>query len=187
MSRDETDFPAPLASDAQAPTSDYSPRGAGAVRTPAPRYLTLAAARAIECNGCGDCCDSRRSDGFWTWGNLPQTQHRELHAGASLIIPLERIDGSWRDRAWTADDAKASQPTRFRCAAFVPGSDSGGSCALHDATRPDRCGEFPVAGPEIEPTLAAEGEVWLQTASFPRCSWFRICIVADDDSRRTRP
>ncbi|MDO9444355.1 MAG: hypothetical protein Q7K37_03495, partial [Dehalococcoidia bacterium] len=53
------------------------------------RYVTLEAARALECNGCGDCCDSRRTDGFWAWGTLPPDQYRE-QCGEPLIIPLER-------------------------------------------------------------------------------------------------
>ena len=66
------------------------------------RYLTLAAARALECNGCGDCCDSRRTPD-WAWGALPASQFAELNGGAPLIIPIEPVEasvgGGWRDRA----------------------------------------------------------------------------------------
>ncbi|PZC49707.1 MAG: hypothetical protein DK306_000467 [Chloroflexi bacterium] len=163
----------------------YAPRGAGAAAVPVARYLTLAAARAIECNGCGDCCASGRTDGFWTWGQLPESQYRALNQGAPLIIPVERSDGSWRDRAWTADDANELGPTRFRCAAFAPRSDSGGACGLHDKTRPTKCGDFPVASGDLDRLLAAEGEAWLQTDAFPRCSWYRICVVPENDARLT--
>lgn len=146
--------------------------------------MTLDAAAAIECNGCGDCCGSERSDGFWTWGTLPRGQHRSLNRGAPLVIPVEQIDGAWHDRPWVADDASSHSPTRFRCAALLRSPDGGGSCALHDAVRPSRCEDFPL-GDEVRRTLAAEGEVWLQTGSMPRCSWYRVCVVAEDDVRRT--
>ena len=166
---------------------DYAPRGAGAADIPDARFLTLEAARAIECNGCGDCCDSGRSDGFWTWGSLTETQYRELNQGAPLVIPVVEEGGSWQDRAWVPSDADDLRPTRFRCAAFEAQADGGGRCGLHGAERPAKCGEFPVGGAEIERRLGAEGEVWLQTAAFPRCSWYRMCVVPADDERLTPP
>ena len=42
------------------------------------KYMTLSEARSIECNGCGDCCDSRRTDGYWTWGSLPTDQYASI-------------------------------------------------------------------------------------------------------------
>lgn len=164
----------------------YGPRGCGAEGAPEARYLTLEAARAIECNGCGDCCDSRRTDGFWTWGALPPGQYRELTGGAALIVPLADVDGSWRDREWMDADGAPLLPTRFRCAAFEPQTDGGGRCGQHDAPRPAKCGEFPVWGSDFEEELRAEGEIWLQTGAFHRCSWYRVCVVADDDPRLTR-
>ena len=64
-------------------------------------------------------------------------------------------------------------------------ADGGGSCLVYDATRPRKCGEFPVGGAAIEVELATQGEVWLQTAAFARCSWSGICIVPDEDPRLT--
>ena len=142
------------------------------------RYMTLAAARALECNGCGDCCDSRRSDGFWTWGSLPEGQYAEHCDGVPLIIPMERVDGLWSDRRYESSDAGESTPTRFRCSAFRPDSDGGGSCGRHEAWRPARCGEFPTGGEAVEAELAARGYVLLQTAAFPRCTWYRVVVVA---------
>ena len=150
---------------------------------PEVRYLTLAEARAIECNGCGDCCDSRRTDGFWTWGSLPGDQYAGLTTAGRLILPLERTDAGWRDRGYEAADAQALTPTRFRCAAFEPHVDGGGGCGVHDQPRPRQCGEFPVWGGAVEADLGAQGEVWLQTGAFPRCSWFRMCVVHDGDPR----
>ncbi len=156
-----------------------------AVRTPL--YLSLAAARALECNGCGDCCDSRRTDGFWTWGDLPADQYRSLCGGEPLIIPLERVDGDWRDRPYEAADASALSGSRFRCTAFLPQPDGGGRCGRHQLPRPDKCGEFPVWGADIDTRLAADGEVEVQAGSFPRCTWFGAVIVRDDDPRLVTP
>ncbi len=156
---------------------------------PPMRYMTLAAAQAMECNGCGDCCDSRRTDGFWAWGALPRDRYASITGGVELIIPIERIDGhggsadgadgadGWRDRPNDEDDALPLRPTRFRCSAFQPHEDGTGGCGRHDEPRPALCGEFPVHGPEIEPELAARGEYLLTSNSLPRCTWYRICIV----------
>ena len=152
------------------------------------QYITLAHARALECNGCGDCCDSRRTDGYWTWGTLPPDQFASLNDGQPLIIPLERIEApedgvTWRDRAPNQEDELELHPTRFRCAAFLPQPDGRGLCGHHDRERPDRCGEYPVRMPHIEAELAEIGEVALNTSAFPNCTWYRMIVVADDDPR----
>ena len=171
--------------------------------TPTPperHYLTLEAARALECNGCGDCCDSTRTDGYWTWGALPPDQFASLNDGVPLIIPLERIPSSeaiassddapaatgWRDRAPTSEDEKELFPTPFRCAAFRPQSDGRGLCGHHDRPRPDRCGEYPVHMPHIETELADHGEVALNTSAFPNCTWYRTTVVPEGDPRLTQ-
>ncbi|MSQ36037.1 MAG: hypothetical protein EXR63_02680 [Dehalococcoidia bacterium] len=153
---------------------------------PVTRYVSLDEARAIECNGCGDCCDSRRTAGFWTWGDLPADQYAPMNAGAPLIIPLEAIGGGgWRDRARTELDGAMLSMTRFRCAAFESApDDSSGSCRLHDRERPARCGEFPAGGVAIERELREQGEAPLQTGAFPRCSWYAMVVVPDADPRR---
>ncbi len=165
-------------------------------------YITLDAARALECNGCGDCCDSTRTDGYWTWGTLPPDQFAALNNGSPLIIPLERLPSSeapptsddtpipaptpndaWRDRTPNQEDELELFPTRFRCAAFLPQPDGRGLCGHHDRPRPDRCGEFPVRMPHIEQELAEIGEVALNTSAFPNCTWYRMTLVPNDDSR----
>jgi hypothetical protein len=118
---------------------------------------------------------------------LPPGQYRDLNGGDALIIPLESVAGEWRDRPWSPGDAAAFSPTRFRCVAFQPQVEGGGSCGHHDADRPEKCGDFPVGGAAIENELKAVGEVWLQIEAFPRCSWFGICIVSDSDPRMTSP
>jgi hypothetical protein len=153
-----------------------------------PIYVTLATARAIECNGCGDCCDSRRTDGYWTWGALPPDQFAALNDGAPLIIPLGRAeDGAWRERPPRPEDESELFPTPFRCTAFRPQEDGRGLCAHHDRERPARCGEYPVHVPHLESELAQYGEVPLGTSSFPRCSWYRMVVVRDDDPRAVDP
>jgi hypothetical protein len=149
----------------------------------APRYLTLEAARAIECNQCGDCCDSRRTDGYWTWGELPRDLYRSMTGGEPLIVPLGRVGDGWRDRGYVPDDARELTPTRFRCSAFQSRPDGTGSCGRHDQPRPDRCGEFPVGAPDLEDELREHGEVWLQTGAFVRCSWHNVCVVPEGDPR----
>lgn len=169
-----------------------------ALTPPDRTYLTLDAARALECNGCGDCCDSRRTDGYWTWGTLPPDQFASLNNGAPLIIPLERApspEGSppsddagisadgWRDRPQNQADELELHPTRFRCAAFLPQPDGRGLCGNHDRPRPERCGEFPVRMPHIEQELAEVGEVALNTSAFPNCTWRRMTLVPHGDPR----
>lgn len=148
-----------------------------------PRYLTLDAARALECNGCGDCCDSRRTDGHWTWGTLPTDQYRPLFDGRPLIIPLTRIETGWADRAHEASDAGELSATRFRCEAFEPHEDGTGGCGIHTSQVPSKCREFPVWGTNVEADLEACGEHALATSAFPRCTWFQMTVVGNEDSR----
>jgi hypothetical protein len=144
--------------------------------------MTLAQVRALECNGCGDCCDSRRTGGFWTWPALPEDQFAGLNDGAPLIIPLERAGDGWRDRPHRPDDALDLSGTRFRCAAFRPNADGGGLCGRHDQPRPSICGDFPVWGP-LEDDLEAHGDVPLPTGSLPRCTWYGITVAPEGDAR----
>lgn len=146
------------------------------------RYLTLAAARALECNGCGDCCDSRRTDG-WTWAALPEDGYRSLTGGRPLIIPIELVDADWRDREQRPEDSAEFSGTRFRCAALQTHPDGTASCLRHDQPRPEQCGRFPVWGRAIEAELREQHEVRLQTGSLPRCTWHRLVVLEDGDPR----
>ena len=150
------------------------------------RYLTLADARALECNGCGDCCDSSRTDGFWTWGALPRDQYRSLNDGSPLIIPIARTPGDGtgdggHDRDWRPGDDSDATATPFRCTAFRPQPDGRGLCGIHDRERPSKCSEFPVhmAGQDAE--VEARGVMHLETSAFSRCTWFRMDAVAAND------
>ncbi len=147
------------------------------------QYITLADARSLECNGCGDCCDSARTDGYWTWGELPTDQYRSMYGGEPLIIPLARTDEGWVERPREDADGSAYTPTRFRCAALRPQPDGRGLCGIHDQDRPPRCDEFPVKVIGLEEELEECGEFLLTTSAFPRCTWYQMTIVRDDDPR----
>lgn len=154
---------------------------------PPMRFVTLAQARALECNGCGDCCDTRRTDGYWAWSALPEDGFASMTGGEPLIIPIERIEaaegGGWRDRAWQPDDASEYLPTRFRCAAFQEQEDGRGLCGRHTLERPSVCAEFPVHVVGLDRDVAELGEVPLLTGALPRCTWYRMTVVRDDDPR----
>ena len=146
------------------------------------RYVTLAQARALDCNGCGDCCDSSRTDGFWTWGAVPRDQYRALLEGSPLIIPVMRSDGGWGDRDWRPGDDSDSTPTPFRCGAFRTQPDGRGLCGIHDRERPSKCGEFPVHMIGQDEDVEARGMMHLETSAFPRCTWYRMDAVATGNS-----
>lgn len=170
--------------DAPDPTPSFL---AAASAVPPMRFVTLAQARALECNGCGDCCDTRRTDGYWAWSALPEDGFASMTGGEPLIIPIERIEvaggGGWRDRAWQPDDASEFLPTRFRCSAFREQEDGRGLCGRHTLDRPAVCGEFPVHVVGLGRDVAELGEVPLLTGALPRCTWYRMTVVRDDDPR----
>lgn len=147
------------------------------------QYMTLEAARALECNGCGDCCDSRRSpDGSWGWAGLPDDLYAGL-VGEALIIPLEQVGESWRERAHRPEDSLELIPTQFHCTAFRPQDDGRGLCGRHTEARPAVCGEFPVWGTAIEHDLEVYGDTNLGTEFLSRCTWYRVRVVREDDPR----
>ena len=151
---------------------------------PRRRYLTIEAARALDCNGCGDCCDSSRTDGFWTWGALPRDQYRPFMDGQPLIIPVIRASddpAGWQDRDWRPGDDSDATPTPFRCSAFRPQPDGRGLCGIHDRERPSKCGEFPVHMVGQDEDIEARGVMHLETSAFPRCTWFRMDAVSEGD------
>ena len=142
------------------------------------RYVTLAQARALDCNGCGDCCDSCRTVGFWSWGALPRDQYAAFMASSPLIIPVSSEGIGWHDRDWRPGDDSEATATPFRCSAFRPQSDGRGLCGIHDQQRPSQCGEFPVHMPGQDADVEARGVMHLETSAFPRCTWVRMDAVA---------
>ncbi|MGE0133882.1 MAG: hypothetical protein AB7L91_00075 [Dehalococcoidia bacterium] len=146
------------------------------------RHVTLDAARAMECNGCGDCCDSRRTDGHWAWASVPDDLYAGL-TGEPLIIPLERVEDAWRERPHEDHDVLELIPTLFRCSALEPQEDGRALCGRHTEPRPPVCAEFPVWGTDVERDLTDTGEAHLATGFLPRCTWFNLVVVRDGDPR----
>lgn len=155
--------------------------------------LTLAEAQALQCNGCGDCCDSRAAAPHnWHWGNAPDL-YREFNGGEPLIIPLRvwTMDGGY-EQAPPGSANRVGRPTfvgPFTCTALLPENEEGQRlCALYEAPRPAICGSFPVWGGHGE-QIAAElaggaASVPVQTACLPRCTWYDTVIVPEDGERR---
>lgn len=144
---------------------------------PNSRYLTLSEARALECNGCGDCCDSRRGDYLFEWGSLPKHQYRQNSSdGEPLIIPLDLV--TLEPREWEPEDQRQDSHTYFKCAAFCSNSDGSGSCTAYE-TRPDRCHEFPVYGKGIREHLKKVGRYYSSARMFPKCTWYDVIIVKE--------
>ena len=140
------------------------------------RFLTVDQARALECNGCGDCCDPTKVTTNFGWGPIPQHQYRGLGGGQPLIIPLEQLtNGSWVDVPWQPEHARNDSIHSFRCAAHQ----EGGGCSLYDKQRPSQCSLFPVWFPAE--TLVGKPT---KTLNLQRCTWFGVIIIADDDPLR---
>lgn len=126
--------------------------------------MTLAEAQAIECNGCGDCCDSKRAgrteDGryAWRWGRI-------LGGEKNLIIPIE--------------PAEPGRIGAFMCCAFMSDGETG-RCMAYEL-RPERCRSFPVFGAhavDIAAAVARDGEYRLPlTDTLFRCAWAGVVIV----------
>ena len=145
------------------------------------KLMTLSEARALECNGCGDCCGSKQTESsLISWGPLPQDQYRSNNGGEPLIIPLKEI--TLEPRPWSHRDKNANNTKEvlFECAAFCSKSDGTGSCAMHE-TRPERCQEFPVFSNDMEKNIEITGEFGNHGGNIlPRCTWFNVLVVADD-------
>lgn len=151
-----------------------------------PRYMTLAEAQAIECNRCGDCCDSRRV-GFTFSGQIAWTWGKRVDGMDGLIIPLREA------LPLMLEDDHSLRPAApvgaFRCAAFVATGDGvtslGGDCARHgDPALPSICSGYPVFGAyagTIARTVQRDGEFAIPVpgAAGSRCSWADVVIVAD--------
>lgn len=147
------------------------------------RYMTLAEAQAIECNGCGDCCDSRRvgfmPDGLrfrFEWGTSEDD-------GAGLVFPLRVMHPFGSEEA--PHPGHGVRIAGYGCRALVPQPDGRALCSAHDAERPALCGDFPVFGrfsDWIAEHVARDGEhaVLSPDSVLTRCAWHGVVVVADD-------
>lgn len=138
--------------------------------------LTIAEARALECNGCGDCCDSRRSPSpvHWVWDS--RSPRDEL--ARMFIIALADVRGRWVELPRNP----GAEP--FACRMLRPAPDGTASCAVYDVGRPSVCADFPVFFPWLD-TL---DEPWtvLPEGNLPRCTWADVVIVPTNGAGRGR-
>ena len=144
------------------------------------KLMTLSEAQSLECNGCGDCCGSKRTDLSFGWGQLPQHQYRTNNGGNPLISPLD--SKTLKSRPWSHRDKNRNntQEVLFECAAFCQNSDGTGSCTIHEK-RPERCQEFPVFSEQMKENIEIAGEYFNHGGNLlPRCTWFNVLVVADD-------
>jgi hypothetical protein len=145
------------------------------------RYMTLAEARSLECNLCGQCCGSEHADvpdvRDYTFGPIPSHQWAHLNGGAPLIIPLTPAS---RPRAWQPADEDPDTAPPFRCAALSDAPDGTTRCALWQAKRPPPCDPFPV-GPKHYPTDLRSGIYILLNTKYQRlCTWVDVLVCPDD-------
>ncbi len=127
------------------------------------RYATLAEARTLECNRCGDCCDSRRlpKPTDWGWADLPENGYAEFNDGEPLIVELS--PGATRG---------------FRCARLEPQADGTALCGLHDEPRPPTCIGFPIRFDDFDEVGAAYE---VHTGPLTRCTWYGMVLLPEGD------
>ena len=177
-------------------THDFQGYKAGTIL----RDVTLAEARAMECNRCGDCCNGLREDvvkdeatglPLFIWGSkFPEDLYAERY-GQQLLIPIILGDGGPVLGGLNFEEmANGDLHTSFACSFLDenPGDGCETACKLikqHgqgnpediSTIRPRNCGEFPVFGLDIDATLI-EGNTFIPpTGPLPRCTWHGIRIV----------
>lgn len=163
--------------------------------------VTLAEARSMECNRCGDCCNGLRDGvqkdeqtGFplFQWGSNAPDDGYESRFGKRMLVPLVRGDGGVVEGDDWEVDEDGKRYTAFRCAflmEFPEGTVPETSCQLYDAydkaadiapadvTRPLNCGSFPVFGLEVDDSII-DGHAFVPpTGPLPRCTWHGIRVV----------
>lgn len=137
--------------------------------------MTLAEAQALECNGCGDCCDSRRRSGDvtgWRWGALREDQ-------TALVLPLYEAHpgGPYERHPDRSPRAVGVYVAEFECRALVRHGDSA-SCAVWP-TAPRTCRDWPLWGvyaDRVRAEVASAGWSWVRPPS-ERCTWYGVAIV----------
>jgi len=166
------------------------------------RDVTLTEARAMECNRCGDCCDTtsehvlldRRTGlprfvwtkpGMDTSFELPEDRYAKRY-GRPLIMPVIRGDGELVTANEFERDANGEEHRSFQCRALQATDDPDVKhCELYahrgdaDANRPYHCGAFPVFGLEADQAINIGGMYIPHTAALPRCTWHGIKIIRE--------
>ncbi len=159
--------------------------------------MTLAQARAIECNRCGDCCNGLNPDvkkdeatglPLFTWGSKFPEDLYEARYGLPLLVPIVLGDGGPEFGSAFELDADEKPYTCFACSFHRQDSSDVSTCELIErfgegepsdisTIRPRACGEFPVFGLDIDATIIDGHPYIVPTGALPRCSWHAIRIV----------
>lgn len=161
------------------------------------RDVTLAEARAMECNRCGDCCNGLRPNvrkdedtglPLSVWGSKFPDDLYEQRYGQHMLIPIVMGDGGPQFGEAFEIDADGKPYTAFGCSFLEthgPESPFESTCTLRgredpadvSTIRPRNCGEFPVFGLDIDAALI-DGHTFVPPVGpLPRCSWYGIRIV----------
>lgn len=152
--------------------------------------VSLTEVRSMECNRCGDCCDSSRPDvkldpdtglPLWVWGsNLPHDRYR-LRFGEEMVKPLIRGDSEMVEAKDFEYDADNKPHRSFRCRFLLEEENGQTRCAIYEQPEPERrplnCGSFPVFGLELDDAILDHGFFILPTGALPRCTWYGIRAV----------
>lgn len=159
--------------------------------------VTLAEARAMECNRCGDCCNGLNPDvkkdeatglPLFTWGsNFPQDLYN-ARFGQPLLVPIILGDGGPEFGESFELDADNKPYTCFSCSFHRQDSPDSSTCELVErfgegnpkdlsTIRPRNCGEFPVFGGNVDATIIDGHSFVPPTGAHPRCTWYGIRVT----------
>lgn len=157
------------------------------------RDVTLAEARAMECNRCGDCCNGLseyvRTDEatglpLMVWGSQYPVDLYESRYGQRMLQPVCMTDGGIGIGEDFEVDVDGKPHTSFQCAFWRDGDPS--SCGLYrnepnpadlSTIRPRNCGDFPVYGIMVDDTIIAGHSFVPAVGALPRCTWYGIRVV----------
>jgi len=169
------------------------------------RDVTLREARAMECNRCGDCCNSLNENvkrdevtglPMVVWGSKFPEDLYESRYGKRMLQPVGFLDDSsempYQGRIGIVDkfeeDENGKPYTCFSCAFHRQDTPEFSTCTLMETysnpdpkkieqLRPLNCGDFPIFGTSINDTLVAGHPFVPATGSLPRCTWHGLRIV----------
>ena len=163
-----------------APDHTYNENEKFSVPPPNFRYVTLAEARSWDCNLCGGCCTSTRSDAkplhMYTFGRLPKHQWKKYNGGVPLIIPLTKTGAP---RVWREEDAKGDGPG-FVCSALHLEDDGTALCGLFGSPRHSACGEYPIFSSVTDDEVLKEDWHTIPHTTYQRsCTWVDIVICPE--------
>lgn len=171
------------------------------------REVSLAEARAMECNRCGDCCNGLSEHvkkdpvsglPLFVWGSeFPEDLYEERF-GQRLLMPIATGDGGIQlAEEFDINDANGKPHASFVCSKL--GYDDSvedrndaplgcASCKIYEQhtnpdpndisqIRPRNCGDFPVFGLEVADSIIAGHGFVPPTGALPRCTWYGIRVV----------